>query len=892
MSDAAVLLPTGTVTFLFSDIEGSTRLIEAKGEAYPTLLETHRAIIRSAVESAGGAVFGTEGDAVFAAFDRPSRAVAAAVAAQRGLTEERWPEDAVIRVRMGIHTGEALLIDDDYVGLEVHRAARIAAAAHGGQVLLSETAAMAVQRGGQEGVGLRDLGVHRLKDLSRPERIAQLEIAGLLSEFPTIRTLEATPNNLPLQLTSFVGRDTELAETRALLGRNRLLTLTGPGGTGKTRLALALAAELADDFPDGVRWVPLEPVGDPALVPSAIAEAVEATDVGRPPLERVVAHLDGKRVLLVLDNFEQVVGAAPAIAEILRRTSDTKAIVTSRIPLAISGEQHYPVPSLPMPTPGHDASFSDITASPAVELFVQRAASMRPDFRLTPDNGSAVARIVAGVDGLPLAIELAAARIRLLSPAAIESRLSDRLTLLASTARDLPERQRTIRGAISWSYDLLSEADGRLFARFGVFAGGATGGEVDTVCGPSAELDQDVMDGLESLVDQSLVRAIEDIHGDARFSMYMTIADFARERLAEGGEEITIRERHARAYLDLAETLSGELLGPNRRRATDRLADDHDNLRAAIETFIEYRLAEEAERLVAAIWRFWQFRGHLDEGSRWATRVLAMSDGRAGDGTPRASRIHALGAAGGIAYWSGDRAGSHRPYTEAVGLARELGDQRELGEALFNLSFAPLAEGTDEDLYLEAFERPSLELLDEALAAFRSAGDDVGTARVLWQQGDILSYQSKFDQALKVLEEALALFERHGDHYWAAWDRHMLGLAHLCLGQPEAAQDEFVASLREFDAAGDLSGISLLLIDFAELALARGEEDRMWALLGAALALGRRTGSMLVMSDPPPDVRYKSFDLLRSQPGRREEIIAAAMSMEDAVAFALGGTVT
>ncbi|HLA16438.1 MAG TPA: adenylate/guanylate cyclase domain-containing protein [Candidatus Limnocylindrales bacterium] len=889
MSDPSGDLPTGTVTFLFTDIEGSTRLIERVGDAYPGLLETQRSLIGSSVDEAGGHVFGTEGDAVFAAFDRPSAAIVAAADAQRRLAAHGWPEGVRIRVRMGIHTGEARLVDGDYVGLEVHRAARIASAAHGGQVLVSEGAALAAGHGATDSVTLRDLGLHRLKDLSRPERIAQLEIAGLTGEFPPIRTLEATPNNLPIQLTSFVGREIELAEARALLVRTRLLTLTGPGGTGKTRLALALAAELTDEFLDGVRWVALESVSDAGLVSSAIAEAVAVEDLTRPPIDRIVAHLEDKRVLLVLDNFEQVVAAAPAIAEILRRTSAVKAIVTSRIALDISGEQHYPVPPLPLPTPEDDAPFDVIASSPAVLLFADRAMSMKPDFRLMPDNAIAIARIVRGLDGLPLAIELAAARIRLLTPAAIEARLGDRLALLASTSRDLTDRQRTIRGAIAWSHDLLSDPDRRLFARFGVFVGGAALDEVEQVCGPSAELGRDVLEGIQSLADQSLARALEDEHGDPRFAMYMTIAEFARERLAEEDEATTIRERHARAYLALAEALSGSLMGPQRRRATDRLADDHDNLRAALDTFVELGLAEEAERLVAAIWRFWQFRGHLDEAATRTSETLALSDGRAADGTPRRSRLHALAAAGGIAYWRGDVAAGHRAYSEAERLARELGDRAEIGEALFNLSFAPATDaGYGSDASIESAVDLGWDLLERSLVEFRAAGDDLGAARVLWQQGDILSYRGDLDRAETALAEALALFERRGDHYWIAWARHILALVRMGQGDLAAADAELRAALRAFDEAGDLTGIALLMFDAAELAYRAGDVDRAWRLGGSGLALGRRTGS-LAGTLPPADPRYLIFALARNDPTLLEEAVTTAPPLDAAIAEALGG---
>jgi predicted ATPase/class 3 adenylate cyclase len=883
-------LPTGTVTFLFTDIEGSTRLTEVAGAAWPALLENHRAIILHAVEAAGGTVFGTEGDAVFAAFDRPSAGIAASAAAQRALAGHDWG-DHPVRVRMGVHTGEALLVADDYVGLEVHRAARIAAAAHGGQILLSEATVAAASEAVGDGLSVRDLGFHRLKDLSRPERIAQLDVAGLTVDFPPIRTLEATPNNLPIQLTSFLGRETELRETQELLARSRLLTLLGPGGTGKTRLALALAAEVADTFTDGVRWVPLEPLSDPALVAPAIAEALETTDPGRPPLERAVAHLEGKRVLLVLDNFEQVAAGATTIGEILRRTTDTKAVVTSRVALAIAGEQLYPVQPLPLPTPEDDAPFATIATSPAVELFVERASAQKPDFRLTPDNSASIARIVRGLDGLPLAIELAAARIRLLPPTAIETRLGDRLALLASTARDLPERQRTIRGAIAWSHDLLTDIEKRVFGRFGVFAGGSAFDEAERICGPSDDLGADVLDGLQGLADQSLLRVGEDPHGDPRFGMFMTIAEFARERLTESGEEPDIRDRHASAYLDLAERLAPMLIGSRRREATDRLADDHDNIRTALDRFLEQGRVEEAERLVAAVWRFWQFRGHLDEGARRIEAVLVASEGRDPGGRPRRSRLRALGAAGGVAYWRGDYATARRAYKEAEERARELGDHAELGEALFNLSFSPAETPTTDpmSMWTEGYADISWQLLDESAAEFAAAGDLAGIGRVRWQQGNVLSIKGEFERAGQLLEEALGYFSRAGDSYWVAWAQHELGGVRLGLGEVDGAEDQFRAALEEFVRADDVSGIGLSLFNFAELAHRRGDEERCWLLIGSGIRLGRQTQALVFdVLDPPKDPRYLIFGLIGQNRERAEEAAAAGLPATEAAAYALG----
>jgi len=470
-------LPSGTVTFLFTDIEGSTKLLSALGtDRYHEVLEVHTETLRAAF--ARGHEGRIEGDALFLVFPTASAAIAAAVAAQRALATTVFPHGPLVRVRMGMHTGSGTpasrAAGADYVGIDVHRAARIAAVAHGGQVLVSGATALLAGGDLPEGVSLRDLGEHRLKDLAQPERIHQLVIEGCASEFPPVRGLDATPNNLPTQLTTFIGREREIAQGLDLLRGTRLLTLTGPGGTGKTRLSLQLAAEAAGDFSDGAFWVPLAPISDPELVPSTIAHGLGVQVGGKErPLDRVVEHLRGKRLLLVLDNFEQILPAATVVASLLESATELKILASSRAPLRISGEQEYPIPPLDLPDPERLPSLEVLTQSDAVRLFVERARAVKPDFMVTAENAGPIAEICFRLDGLPLALELAAARVKLLSPQAMLPRLRQGLDLLASTAADRTDRQRTLRGAIGWSYDLLDEGMQRLFRRCGVFVGGA-----------------------------------------------------------------------------------------------------------------------------------------------------------------------------------------------------------------------------------------------------------------------------------------------------------------------------------------------------------------------------------------------------------------------------------
>ncbi|MDP8931409.1 MAG: AAA family ATPase [Actinomycetota bacterium] len=505
------------------------------------------------------------------------------------------------------------------------------------------------------GTALRNLGEHRLKDLSRPEHLYQLDIAGLPREFPPLRSLDSHRNNLPLQLSSFVGRERELAQIRKLLEENRLLTLTGPGGSGKTRLALQLAAAVSEEFEGGVYFVPLASVNDPDLVASTIAQSLglaEATwprttgplpgGETRSALDRLMEHLRDREVLLVLDNFEQVLPAAALVTTLLEASPRLKVVVTSRAVLRLYGEHEYPVPPLGLPDPNHLPDLGALTQYEAVALFVQRATAVRPGFTVTNHNAPAIAEICARLDGLPLAIELAAAQIRLLTPEAILARLGSRLRLLVSGPRDLPKRQQTLRETIDWSYELLEASEQRLFARLAVFVAGWSLEEAEAVCGPPEELGMEVFEGLSSLAEKSLVVVRED-SPEPRFAMLETIREFALERLADGGEEEQQRRRHAETYLALAERAEPELVGPERRRWLDRLEREHDNFRSALAWSIQQGEVGTALRLVGALWRLWQARGYLGEGRRWTEEALQLP------GAESNARVlaKALAAAGG-----------------------------------------------------------------------------------------------------------------------------------------------------------------------------------------------------------------------------------------------------
>ncbi len=870
----------GTSTFLFTDIEGSTRLIQALGDRYVALLERHRELLAAAIEGAGGRIFGSEGDALFSAFATAGSAVAAGAAAQRALSAESWPQGIQLRVRMGIHSGEAVLTGDDYVGLALHQVARITSAGHGGQVLVSEATRRLLPTV-PVGLEMRDLGERRLKDLTSPERLYQLVGDGLPDGFPPLRTLDTKANNLPVQLTSFVGRE-ELLAAQAALSSTRLLTLTGPGGTGKTRLALQLAAETSDDFPDGVFFVGLDSVDESELVPSAITTAIGMTTTGATaPLAAAVEFLRGKRLLLVLDNFEQVVDAAPDVVRLLREAPGIKVIVTTRIVLRVSGEQEFPVPPLGLPPQSAvTLSAEEATRHEAVRLFVERAMAVQPSFMITDENAAQIVDIVRRLDGLPLAIELAAARTRVLPVSAIQARLGQHLSLLTGGARDLPVRQQTLRGAIDWSYDLLEGPDQRLFERFSVHSGGAFLTQADSVCGPSTELGEDVLDGLSSLADKSLLKPQFGSGTDPRFVMLATIRDYAHERLAAGADYQELARRHAQAYLELLEGVSGGLTGRDSGTLNDRLELDHDNLRMALDWGLVANDVEYCLRFLIAVWRFWQTRGHLVEGRKRIERIMELP----GIADQRSDFLaRAFEAAGGTAYWQGDTRAAHRFYVAGLDAARRSGDETLIARATYNFGFAALDQDqpTDE-LYAEG-ERSFV----ESLRLFTALDDEKGIADASWALA-IANAAASNDRAVAIrhAEEALARYRQLGDPFGTGWAAYMTGSLRSRDEDLDSVEPYFREALEIFAAARDASGITLVLVAFALVAHRRRQTERVNRLGAAIERLRAETGAGLV--DAPLEfIEYSIPERPSDEVGRKQWDEGARLTTEAAVAYAL-----
>jgi predicted ATPase/class 3 adenylate cyclase len=839
-------LPAGTVTFLFTDIEGSTKLLQRLGPAYAEALGEHQALLRAAFAAHGGVEVDTQGDAFFVAFSSAPQAVAAAAAATRALAAHTWPEGATLRVRMGLHTGAPQVAGDHYVGLDVHRAARIASAGHGGQILLSETARALVEQTLPAGCALRDLGAHRLKDLQHPERITQLVIADLPADFPPLKTLDRRQTNLPVQPTPLLGREEALAAVCAWLRRDgaRLVTLTGPGGIGKTRLAIQAAAELIEDFPDGVWFVRLSRLIDPSLVAPTIAQALGLKEqAGQPIAETLRAHLADKRLLLALDNFEQVVGAAGEVAALLEASPGLRALVTSRAPLRLRGEREYPLVPLPLPQSGRGPLPEDLSRYAAVALFIERAQAAKPDFAVTAANAPAVAEICARLDGLPLAIELAAARVKTLPPEALLARLSHGLQLLSGGARDADKRQRTMRAAIAWSEDLLSPVERTLFRRLAVFVGGATLEAAEAVCATPEgiePLDLDLLDGLSALVEHSLVQQREE-GGEPRFGMLHVIREYALERLeaSDGGTEAeALRRAHAMSLVALVEQSRGKQAGPEAAAWLDRLEREHDNLRAALGWARDRGEAELGLHLAGILARFWKVRGHFREGRAWVEELLALEAGQIDPvmARPRLAeaRARALLNGGALAMEEGDYATGETWTDQARALALAAGDLVMARQALTNLGLIATHKG---DL-----EGAAACYLD-SLALARELGDQRGMATVLTNLGYVASLRGDLEGSEARLAEGLALARELDDRNQIALCLNNLGVVARKRGDVAQAEALLREALALCWALGNPGRCAMVLASLAETAGVAGQGERAARLLGASAALREMIGA-------------------------------------------------
>ncbi len=935
-------LPTGTVTFLFTDIAGSTVLWEQHPQAMPDALARHDAILREAIAAHGGAIFHTAGDAFCAAFASAPAALRAALESQRALQDEPWGETGPIRVRMTLHTGGVEVRDGEYQGQPLNRIARILAAGHGGQTLLAAATVELVRDDLPPGVELRDMGAQRLKDLTRPEQIFQLVAPNLPADFPALKTLDRRPHNLPAQPTTLIGREKEIASVCSLLRRAdaRLVTLTGPGGTGKTRLGLQVAAELLDDFKDGVWFVNLAPISDPSLVAATAAQTLGIKEsASRSLLDQLKDYLCEKQIVLLLDNFEQVADAAPLVSELLAVAPGLKVLATSRMSLHLSGEREIAVPPLGLPpqeprTKNQEPSLAvgamvlnsrfsvlssaaELTQYEAVRLFIERAQAVKADFAVTNANAPAVAEICYRLDGLPLAIELAAARVKLFPPQALLKRLGSRLKLLTGGTRDLPARQQTIRSTIDWSYQLLDEGEKRLFTRLGVFVGGCTLEAAKAACNAGGDLPMDIVDGIATLLDQSLVRQNEGLEGEPRFTLLETIREYALERLAEQGEADAIGQQHADYFLRLAEEAEPwiRFMRPEREPWLERLDAEHDNLRAALEWFGEREETEYGLRLAGALRRLWLDRFRRGEGRARLEAALAQSDNIVG-----AARAKALVAAGHLAGSLGDLTTAHTYIEEGLALLRALGDKAAIAYALWSLGNLTLNTGeyamahacAEESLALfdevgDQWGRPhALRLLgqiaavqgdvaqaavynEQILAFYRQLGDKTGIGVGLIDKGVIAQLQGEWEQAIALYAESLALVREVAHKGLTAVSLHNLGGAVLHQGDARRAAACFAEGLALSREIGDRDPIAHNLAGMAGVMAAQKQPERSARLFGAAEALFDAMGQV---AEPVDRTEYdRNAAMARAQLG--DEAFAAAWAkgrtttVEQAIAHAL-----
>jgi predicted ATPase/class 3 adenylate cyclase len=919
------LLPEGTVTFLFTDIEGSTRLWEQHPVAMRQALARHDALATSVIDQHGGTLLKRrgEGDSLFAVFARATDAVVAATTLQQALVREPWPIPTPLRIRMALHTGEADQRDDDYYGPAVNRCARLRAAAHGGQVLLSQATQALVSENLPSGAALKELGSHRLRDLQQPEQVFQLLHPDLPAGFPPLQTLSTHPNNLPQALSSFIGREKEVDEVKQRLSSTRLLTLTGVGGTGKTRLSLQVAADRMEEYPDGVWLVELAPLSDPALVPHAVATVLAVREEPGVPLPQTLAqHLKAKHLLLVLDNCEHLLSACAALTQaLLQQCPHVTVLASSREGLGIAGEVVYRVPSLSLPDAAHLAPdraglMPALIQYEAVQLFIDRASAAVASFAVTNQNAPAVAQLCVRLDGIPLAIELAAVRVKAMSVEQINGRIEDRFRLLTGGSRTALPRQQTLRALIDWSYDLLTEGERSVLRWLSVFSGGWTLEAAEAVCTGNGIEEWEVLDLLAQLVQKSLVNH-EEAGGEGRYRLLETVRQYAGDRLLEAGEAAPPRDRHFRFFLQLALQAEPLLQGPDLRAWLDRLETEHDNLRAALTWSLANSEVESAVRLADSLQGFWYLQGHQSEQREWLAKLLALL------GTARtAARATVLAHAGEAAMEQGDLRIARSLYEESLSIWRELKDPQGTAYSLVGLGSVVGSEGDPRSastLYQESLAiqqenskpsevtltKPAFTLymlgwnavdlgeysvardhFEEGLEISRSAGNPTMIAWgllnlgcvALWE-GDRAAARAYFAESLPMMHDKVGLAEL----------LEPLGLLALTEGDYGAARASLCQSLALHRDIGRKAGYAPLVAGLAEIAWQVGDAGRAARLLGAAAHLPTTAGTPL-----PPDLQS---DPERTAASARaalgEEAFAAAwaeghaMTLEEAIGYAL-----
>jgi predicted ATPase/class 3 adenylate cyclase len=826
--------PSGTVTLVFTDIEGSTGLLQALGDRYPMVLAEHHRLIREAFASHGAMERGSAGDGLYFVFAGAREAVQAAVDAQLAIGGAAWPDGIVIRDRIGLHTGEPRSASEGYVGIDVHRAARICAAGNGGQILISQTTRDLIAGELRPPMGVMDLGAHRLRSLEGPpQRLYQVVGPGLATDLPPLRTAEAGRNNLKLEVTSFIGREREIEQATLMLEESSLLTLTGPGGVGKTRLGIRLARVLLDQFEDGVWLVECGSLTDPAFVLPSVVSAIGLTEpAGRSLLAAIVDHLRAKRLLLVLDDCDPVLAACAELAEALMRScSAVRVVVTSREALGVPGEAILPIASLTLPAIDATVAASDLSAVDACRLFVERARAVQPTFSVTDQNARSVAQLCRRLDGMPLAIELAAARVRTLPVEQIAARLDDRFRLLTGGSRASVARHQTLRATIDWSYDLLTESERAVLRRLAVFAGGATLEAAESVCAGDPVDPMDILDLLGRLVEKSLVFT-DPTAAEARFGLLETVREYARGRLVEADEGEATQRRHRDWYLALVDEASPTFFhGPEPVEWIRRLDREHDDLRSALEWCLDQPGEGRAGlRIAAGLWRYWEIRGHLTEGRGWLERMVdAVGD------DVSALRANALTGAGNLAFMQGDFHAASTFHEASLSLHRQIGDLQSVAYAANNLANTAVQLGD----HLRARI-----LYEETVALTRELGDVRGVAFGSINLADVATRQGDLEEARALHEEILITIREIGDRWMEAFAIDTFARATSRAGDRAAARALHLEALAILEEIRDRRGVARVQTNLAELALADGDRARARMLFRESLAIRQDLGDM------------------------------------------------
>ena len=872
-------LPSGTVTFLFTDIESSTKIAREHPETWESLRSHHDQILREAIESNNGYVFQIIGDAFCAAFQTAGEALGATVKSQIDLNNENWGSSA-IKVRMGIHTGKAEIQESgDYHGyLTLSRVQRLMSAAHGGQVLVSLATQELVRNEMPEGVTLRDMGERRLKDMIRPEHIYQLVVANLPSDFPPIKTLDPYHHNIPAQMTSFIGRETEMAEIKQALSAHRLVTLTGSGGAGKTRLGLQVGAECLNQFSDGVWLAELAPVTDPTLIPQTLLSIFNLREAAqRTPLEVLIDYLRAKTLLLILDNCEHLIEACAEISEsLLQSCPNLRILASSREALGIAGEVSYRVPSLNTPNPAHLPALDELEKVDSIRLFIERAATAKQGFTLTKDNASSLAQICFRLDGIPLAIELAASRVKVLSPEQIAARLDDRFRLLTGGSRTALPRQQTLRAMIDWSYSLLSEEEKTLFRRLAVFVGGWTLEAAEAVCGEEGG-GFDVLDLLTRLVDKSLV-FVEESTGEFRYHRLETIRQYSREKFFETDEVEAVRDRHLEFFVQFAELVDENLKSRDQILWQNRMSAEQDNLRAALEWGLS-RNPDSALRIAGAANLFWTAGGYSAEGFRWTQKAMEQIEKIP---VPKGitieqrllERARALRGLTRLYLSLGDNANAKRVAEESVALYRQSQDRRGLAFALVVLAYpleflgervraeAVLQESysiacAEEDVYvicrsLNMLARVIVDLhhdldlsqsyVQESYRLAREAGLRSQEAQASEILGLIATHRNAYDEARTHIKESIRGYQEIGAMFNVILEKSNLAHLERKVGNYTDALEYYRETIIAFRDIGQTGAVLHQLECFGFIALAQNQEERALQLFAAANALREQGG--------------------------------------------------